>query len=143
MPPARVENVTATARQLSDVGRIEATAIGDAFAMRGIPVGRVLSSEFCRARQTAELMDFGPPIEQTPDLTYFVYDEAHRCADTFQLLAQSPPPSANTALISHAGNTCPPLSTLAMAGAAIYKPNGAGVPILIDTVNWEEWGTLP
>ena len=140
-PPG--EDGTATARQLSDVGRTEATAIGDAFAMRGIPVGRVLSSEFCRARQTAALMDFGPPIEQTPDLTYFVYDEAQRCADTFQLLAQSPPPAANTALISHAGNTCPPLSTLAMAGAAIYKPNGAGAPILIDRVNWEEWGTLP
>lgn len=134
---------TATARQLSEVGRIEATSIGDAFAMRGIPVGRVLSSEFCRTMQTAELMDFGPPIEPSPALTYFVYAEANRCADTFALLAQSPPPGANTALVSHVGNVCPPLSSLANAEAAIYKPNGSGAPILIDTVNWEEWGTLP
>ena len=93
--------------------------------------------------QTAELMDFGPPIEQSPALTYFVYDEANRCRDTFALLAQNPPPAANTALISHVGNTCPPLSNLANAEAAIYKPNGSNAPILIDTVNWEEWGTLP
>jgi phosphohistidine phosphatase SixA len=134
---------TATARQLSDIGQAEATAIGAAFDDRGIPIGRVLSSEFCRAVQTAELMDFGPPIEQVMDLTYFVYDEANRCDDTRQRLSQNPPSGANTALISHAGNICPPLSDLSMAGAAIYKPNGSGAPIFIDTVNWEEWATLP
>ncbi|MBX3023927.1 histidine phosphatase family protein [bacterium] len=135
--------VTATARQLSDTGRGEATAIGAAFAERGIPVGRVLSSEFCRARQTAELMDFGPPIETREALTYFVHDEANRCADTFTLLMEPPPPGTNTALIGHAGNTCPPLSSLSMAGAVIYKPNGDGAPVFIDAVTWDQWAALP
>jgi phosphohistidine phosphatase SixA len=137
------DNPTATARQLSDVGRDQATTVGAAFATRGIPIGRVLSSEFCRAVQTAELMDFGPPIEESQALTFFVYDEADRCADTFQLLAQKPPSDGNTALIGHAGNTCPPLSTLSMGSAAIYKPNGSGAPIFIDTVISAEWETLP
>src|SRR5262249_52410601 len=114
-----IDNDTATARQLSDTGQNEATAIGAAFAMRGIPIGEGLSSEFCRPRQTAELMNFGPPIEPREELTYFVYDEAHRCDNPFGLLTQPPPPGANPALISHAGNVCPPLSTLAMGGAAI------------------------
>jgi phosphohistidine phosphatase SixA len=135
--------ITAVARQISDVGMIEATAIGEAFDSRAIPIGRVISSEFCRTLQTAELMDFGPPIEQSDDLTFFVYDEDNRCAATFALIGQSPPPGSNTALISHAGNDCPPISSLAMGGAAIYKPSGPGAPVLIDTVNWEEWGTLP
>lgn len=135
--------ITAVARQLSDTGMIEATAIGESFDARAIPVGRVVSSEFCRNRQTAELMNLGPPIELSQALTFFVYDEPNRCADTFSLIRESPPLGANTALIGHAGNTCPPLSNLSMAGAAIYKPNGAGEPILIGTVNWQQWGTLP
>jgi len=141
--PLLPEVTTATARQLSDVGRIEATSIGAAFAAQGFPVGRVISSEFCRAVQTAELANFGAPIEQSPAVTYFVYDEAGRCEATRALLAERPAAGNNTVIISHSGNTCPPISNLNMGGAAIYRPNPGGGATFITDLNWEQWGTLP
>jgi phosphohistidine phosphatase SixA len=134
---------TATARQLNSAGRAESVAIGDAFATLGITVGRVQTSEFCRNNETASLMDFGPAIEQSPELTYFVYSEASRCMDTFTKLAVVPTAGTNTALIGHAGNTCPPLSALAWAEAAIYKPDGLGGSTFIDRVLASAWLTLP
>lgn len=133
----------ATARQLNTTGRNEAASIGDAFATRGFPVGRVLSSEFCRNQETASLMDFGPAIESSQDLTFFVYDEASRCTDTFALLAEPPTAGTNTALIGHAGNSCLPLSSLAWAEAAIYKPDGLGGSTFIAQVLAAVWLTLP
>jgi phosphohistidine phosphatase SixA len=45
----------ATQRNLDDRGRAQARAIGQAFQSRGIAVGKVLSSQWCRTRETAEL----------------------------------------------------------------------------------------
>ncbi|HYB99609.1 MAG TPA: hypothetical protein VEC57_10810 [Candidatus Limnocylindrales bacterium] len=134
---------TTTARQLNDTGRAEAVAIGDAFATRGIPVGRVISSEFCRNFETAALMDFGPVVEETPLITYFVYDEGNRCAHSYDLLAQTPAAGTNTALIGHAGFSCPVLAALAWSEAAIFKPDGAGSSTFIARVLDDGWLGLP
>ena len=134
---------TATARQLNATGEDEATAIGTTMKARGIPVGRVLASEFCRCMKTAELMSFGPAIEPSPDITYYVYDEANRCAKSMDLLAEAPAAGGNTALVSHAGFTCPTLDALAWGEAAIYKPDGAGGTSLVARVLWDQWATLP
>lgn len=45
----------ATQRNLSERGRAEARAIGAEFRSRGVAVGRVLSSQWCRTMETAEL----------------------------------------------------------------------------------------
>ncbi len=134
---------TATARQLNNQGRIDAAATGAAFDTLGITVGRVLSSEYCRNVETAQLYDFGPVIEESQELTYWVYDEANRCTDTFVMLADPPAPGTNTGLIGHAGNTCPPLSNLAWGEAAIYKPDGMGGSTYIDRVLENGWLSLP
>ncbi len=140
---ATPQTTTATARQLNATGVTEATAIGDVFAQRGIPIGRVLSSEFCRNVATAELMAFGPPIEQRQDLTYFVHDEANRCAASYALIGQVPAAGTNTAMIGHAGFTCPILGDLAWSEAAVFKPDGTGAALLLGTVVWGDWATLP
>ncbi len=138
---------TATARQLNAAGVTESIAIGEALKTRGIPIGRLLSSEFCRCLKTAELMQVVPTamIEQRADITLSVYDEANRCANSTALLAEEPPTGANTGLVSHAGFTgnCPTLGALVWGEAAIYKPNGAGGSTLIQRVLWSEWATLP
>jgi phosphohistidine phosphatase SixA len=134
---------TATARQMNAQGVIDATNVGNAFDTLGITVGRVLTSEYCRNVSTAELMDFGPVIEESQELTYWVYDEASRCADTFVMLGEEPMPGTNTALIGHAGNVCSPLSELAWTEAAIYKPDGMGGTIFIDRVTENAWLGLP
>ena len=44
-----------TQRNLTDAGRDEARRIGAAFRSRDVPVGRVLSSRWCRCLETAQL----------------------------------------------------------------------------------------
>lgn len=56
----------ATQRTLSDLGRRDARALGAAFRQRGIPVGPVLSSRWCRCLDTARLA-FGR-VEAAPML---------------------------------------------------------------------------
>jgi phosphohistidine phosphatase SixA len=48
-------NDCSTQRNLDDVGRAQARRIGEAFRRRGVTVGVVLTSQWCRARETAEL----------------------------------------------------------------------------------------
>lgn len=134
---------TATARQLNATGVSESESIGQDLDALGVPFGAVLSSEFCRAQQTASLMDLGPTIEDSEELTYFVYDEASRCADSYALLSTAPAAGTNTALVSHAGFTCATLDELAWAEAAIFKPDGAGSAQLVARVPWSEWLSLP
>lgn len=135
--------VTATTRQLNAAGRAESVKLGDDFAALGITIGRVRTSEYCRNFETAQLMDFGPVIEEEMGLTYWVYDEANRCNDSFAMLAETPTAGTNTALIGHSGNTCPPLSSLAWAEAAIYKPDGMGSSTYVDRVLAADWLSLP
>jgi phosphohistidine phosphatase SixA len=55
----------ATQRNLSEQGRAEAHALGERFRMQQVKVGKIISSEWCRCRQTAELMNIGP-VELAP-----------------------------------------------------------------------------
>jgi hypothetical protein len=135
---------SAYARQLDTQQSPNETATTHSvFASRGFGVGRVISSEFCRAVETAQGFDFGPSIELSQALTYFVYDEAQRCTNTMQLLNAAPSTGTNTALISHAGFTCPILDSLAWGEAAIYRPSPGGAPSFIARVPWNNWATLP
>lgn len=54
-PPGMRLDDCATQRNLDDVGRAQARRIGRAFRERGIAVGGVLTSRWCRASETAEL----------------------------------------------------------------------------------------
>lgn len=56
-----------TQRNLDDTGRDQARRAGDAFRANGVPVARVLSSEWCRCRETAALLDLGT-VETFPAL---------------------------------------------------------------------------
>ncbi len=135
---------TAYARQLDAIQSPNETfTIHTQFATRGFAIGRVVSSEFCRATETAQGFAFGPPIETSQVLTYFVYDEAQRCTNTMQLLNAQPAAGTNTALVSHAGFICPVLDSLGWGEAAIYRPNPGNQPIFIARVLWNGWSTLP
>jgi phosphohistidine phosphatase SixA len=54
-----------TQRNLSEQGRAEAQALGARFRMQQVKVGKVVSSQWCRCKQTAELMNIGP-VEDAP-----------------------------------------------------------------------------
>ena len=55
----------ATQRNLTEAGRVDARRLGEAFRARGVPVGRVLSSPWCRCLETARLA-FGKAESSTP-----------------------------------------------------------------------------
>lgn len=50
----------ATQRNLSDTGRAQARAVGEAIRRRVIAVDAVLTSQWCRCRETAELLGVAP-----------------------------------------------------------------------------------
>lgn len=59
-----------TQRNLDDRGRAQARAIGAAFRAEGIAFDEVLSSQWCRCRETAELLGLGE-VEDLPALNSF------------------------------------------------------------------------
>ncbi len=70
-----------TQRNLSDEGRAQARQIGQAFRDRGVAVQQVLSSQWCRCLETAELMDVGTVIPY-PALNSFFRDRRTAEAQT-------------------------------------------------------------
>lgn len=92
-------------RQLSDAGRATARRIGDAIRALRIPVGKVLSSEYCRAAETARLMDVGA-VETTRDImnmraAEFVGGDAAAIHRARRVLAQAPPAGTNVVIVGH------------------------------------------
>lgn len=136
-------------RQLSEAGRISARQIGTAIQALEIPVGRILSSEYCRAVETARLFSLGP-VETTRDImnlraAEYVGGRDAAIARAQRVLSRSPPAGTNVIVVGH-GNL--------MRGATQAYPDegGSGVfapkpedPIgfeLVAVLKPEEWSRL-
>ncbi len=61
----------ATQRNLDEAGRTQSRRIGEAFRSRGIEIGAVLTSQWCRARDTAELAFPGRTRDETAFNSFF------------------------------------------------------------------------
>jgi len=70
-----------TQRNLNDEGREQARQIGQAFRDRNVEVQQVLSSQWCRCLETAELMDLGE-VKPYPTLNSFFRDRSTAEAQT-------------------------------------------------------------
>jgi len=71
-----------TQRNLDETGRREARRLGEQFRQRGIRVGAVLSSQWCRTRDTARLA-FGDAVrDETAFNSFFRQPQAAREAQT-------------------------------------------------------------
>ncbi len=77
-------NDCTTQRNLSEPGRQQARDIGKAFRDRNIPIAKVLSSQWCRCLETAELMAVGP-VEPFLALNSFFRDRTTADAQTSQV----------------------------------------------------------
>ena len=134
------------ARQLNDQGKKDATDIGKALRNLDIPVGRMLSSEYCRCYTTADLMGFSLPTQQSKDLTYYVYDEANRYANTMKLTSAQPIDAQNSVLVIHAGfSVVPmpaPLYDLAWGDAAVFKLTAGQSASYVTRILVKEWTEL-
>ena len=70
-----------TQRNLDERGRDQARTIGAALRERGITFDAVLSSQWCRTRETAELLGVGP-VTEAPPLNSFFRDFSTRDQQT-------------------------------------------------------------
>lgn len=70
-----------TQRNLDQRGRAQARRIGAAFRERGIAFDSVLTSQWCRTSETAELLNLGP-VSEEPALNSFFRRFDRRAAQT-------------------------------------------------------------
>ena len=85
-PPGFRLSDCATQRNLSEEGRAQARRLGEAFRAEGVPVGRVLSSGWCRAMETGRLA-FGDLVEREAALDSFFEDRAEGPRQTAAMAA--------------------------------------------------------
>jgi len=133
-------------RNLDDQGRSDAVKIGEAFRALDIPVGTVLSSPFCRTRDTAELTFGRYDIEM--DLRRWPNAETPQDEETIlrirkrmdELVAQMPPEGENIVLVSHSDYLKYRLNMklLAEGHMAIFKSDGNGSSELVGMIEPEE-----
>ncbi|WP_245888811.1 histidine phosphatase family protein [Halomonas denitrificans] len=95
----------ATQRNLSEAGRAQARGIGERFRERGIEVGEVRSSRWCRCLETARLLGLGDVIP-TPALDSFFRDRstAERQTDATLALMRGWSGAGNLVLVTHQVN---------------------------------------
>jgi phosphohistidine phosphatase SixA len=134
------------ARQLNEQGKTDASDIGKAFKNVEIPVGRVFASEYCRCYTTANLMNFGLTTTQSKELTYYVYDEPNRYANSMKMADGQPIDAKNSVMVTHAGFTVTPISaplnSLAWGDAAVFKLAAGQSASYVTTISVKEWTDL-
>ncbi len=80
-PPGHSLDDCNTQRNLDDEGRAQARRIGERFRAQGIKVEAVLSSQWCRTRETARLAFPGLP-KDAPAFNSFFSDRSNEAAQT-------------------------------------------------------------
>ncbi len=70
-PPGMKLGDCRTQRNLDAAGRVQAKRIGEQFRARGVKVGAVLTSQWCRTRETAELAFPGQVREDASFNSFF------------------------------------------------------------------------
>ena len=143
--PLNPDNIAAQ-RKLNDNGKALAKSFGEALRQAGVPVGKVYTSLFNRAYETATLAGF-TDIEKTADLTegglVVSPNENNRRADALRkLLATAPKAGTNTVLISHKPNIIDALGKdwfeVKEGEASIFRPEN-GKYLLVARVQMADW----
>ena len=136
-------------RNLNDKGKELAKAFGVAVRTAGLPIGKVYTSQFNRAYETAALAGF-TNIEKTADLSegglVVTPDENNRRAQALrQMLATAPNKGENDILITHKPNIIDALGKdwfdVREGEASIFKPDG-GKYHLIARLQMDDWPKL-
>jgi len=143
--PLNFENIAAQ-RNLNDKGKALARAFGDAIRQAEVPVGKVFTSKYNRAYETAVIAGF-KDIEKTADITegglVVSPNENNRRIEAFRkLLGTAPAPGTNTILITHKPNIVDALGKdwfdVKEGEASLFRPeNGSYRPVA--RVQMEEW----
>jgi phosphohistidine phosphatase SixA len=126
-PPGMRLDDCRSQRNLTDEGRRHARQIGEAFRARGIAIERVLTSPWCRCRETAQLA-FGA-AEVSPALGNLYCRPEQRAPQVRELTAivTEPRRGSNLVLVSH-GSTIAALTGVSLdpAEMLVVTSQGAG-----------------
>jgi phosphohistidine phosphatase SixA len=143
--PLNFDDIAAQ-RNLNDKGKVLAKAFGDAVRRVGIPVGKVYTSKYNRAYETAVIAGF-KDIEKTADLTegglVVSPNENNRRIEAFhKMLGTVPQPGTNTILITHKPNIVDGLGKdwfdVKEGEASLFRPENGNYKLVV-RVQMEEW----
>jgi phosphohistidine phosphatase SixA len=143
--PLNFDNVAAQ-RNLNDNGKALAKSFGDALRQAGVPIGKVYTSKYNRAYETALIAGF-PDIEKTADLTegglIVSPNENNRRAEAFRkMLAVAPKDHSNTIIITHQPNIVAALGKdwfdVKEGETSIFRPADGGYK-LVARIQMNEW----
>jgi broad specificity phosphatase PhoE len=146
--PLNFENVAAQ-RNLNEKGKALAKAFGDAIRQARVPVGKVYTSKYNRAYETAVIAGF-KNVEKTANITegglvVSPNENNRRMAAFHELLGTAPTPGTNTILITHKPNIIDALGRdwfdVKEGEASLFRPEN-GSYNLIARVQMEDWPIL-
>lgn len=144
--PVGLEDCSAQ-RNLTKAGRLQAVDIGKAMRRLRIPIGEVLSSPYCRTKETAELA-FGKSLANhgllnTANLTD--QEKAPILAELRILLGRPVPPDSNRVLVSHSSTLADSIGIFPKPEGVviIFRPDGNGGFRHFATITPTEWEKFP
>ncbi|HIC82440.1 MAG TPA: histidine phosphatase family protein [Kiloniellaceae bacterium] len=128
-----------TQRQVGAAGRKQAAELKQRFLAAGITELRLLSSQYCRALQTAELLDLGRVTEE-PALNYYHWrlgdkDAIYEGLRRFIVALEAPSDGPPLVLVghTHAFNIIG-LEAVDSGGGLILRPNGSDRPEVVGAI---------
>ncbi|NDJ19497.1 histidine phosphatase family protein [Myxacorys almedinensis] len=137
-----------TQRKLSDVGIKQAKDIGAAFTAKKIPVGEVITSQYCRSWETADLA-FGrhtkdPKLNFLPFEDYTDEQVKEMKANVMPLLTAAPQNGQNTVIVGHDDifEAATGIYPDPQGMAYVLTPDGKGGFTLQANMLPEEWSKL-
>ena len=140
-----------TQRNLHDKGRAELAAMATAIKALRVPVGKTLSSDFCRCWQSAQILFGVNSYTITDKLTVPASYPSVNAADTQlsnanlkSLLAEKPSVGSNTFLISHGVNVL--LATgyhpNIQGESVVFRPDGKGGYVRLGSILPDDWSQV-
>ncbi|MFO7855840.1 MAG: histidine phosphatase family protein [Paracoccaceae bacterium] len=116
----------ATQRNLSERGREQARRVGEGLRARGVGFDRVLTSEWCRCRETADLLGLGRPEPLSALNSFFGrYAERDTRTEAARAFLAAQPPESRLLLVTHQVNISALVGTGARSGEVVVARRGA------------------
>jgi broad specificity phosphatase PhoE len=146
--PLNFDNIVAQ-RNLNDKGKALAKSFGDSLRQARVPVGKVYTSKYNRAYETAVIAGFAD-IEKTADITegglVVSPNENNRRIEAFRKrLGTAPQPGTNTILITHKPNIVDALGKdwfdVKEGEASLFRPENGGYKLLV-RIQMDEWSRI-
>jgi len=146
--PLNFQNITAQ-RNLNEQGKALAKTFGDALRGLGTPIGKVYTSKYNRAYETAVVAGFAD-IEKTADITeggliVSPNENSRRAEALRKMLGSAPQPGTNTILITHRPNIVDALGKgwfdVKEGEASLFRPQNGSYE-LVARLQMDEWARI-